>query len=406
MDAIPSVLLVHPGTQYGSRLAVQLQRLDYLGEFHTGFVFSDKSLLGRAFPLLPMRWKGKLANRRLSGVPAAKLQIYAWREIAALMALARSNNVEEVLFWRNKAFQRAIPDAALIRNDVVIGFDTSSWILAQRCQDLSKPFVLDQSIGHPAAKERMYTQLRRDFPDWGRNIPPKESSLLSNEKKEQILSNVIVCPSTFVAETLGQEGIPSAQIVVNPFGTDLTTFSPSDDPPPPAPFIFLFVGSVTARKGVPVLLQAWREVNLKNAELWIAGSGILPQGEITRGIPSSVRILGKRSRSEVAALMRLAHVFVFPSFFEGLAQVQVEALASGLPVVATRESGAADIVTHGINGWIIGAGNIAETAHALRTLRNDPSAVQKMREEAISRRDSLSWEAYGDRWAALLEKRI
>jgi glycosyltransferase involved in cell wall biosynthesis len=104
--------------------------------------------------------------------------------------------------------------------------------------------------------------------------------------------------------------------------------------------------------------------------------------------------------------MRLAHVFVFPSFFEGLAQVQVEALASGLPVVATRESGAADIVTHGINGWIIGAGNIAETAHALRTLRNDPSAVQKMREEAISRRDSLSWEAYGDRWAARLEKRI
>ena len=294
-----------------------------------------------------------------------------------------------------------IPDRWIEEATHVIGFDTSSWLLADRCRAIGRMFVLDQSIGHPRVGECVYSELRNRFPEWSDTIPRKSELHLACEDREHAAAHVIVAPSEFVRKTLLDQGVAEEKIRVIPFGTDLRMFRPAKSPPRP-PMVFLYAGALTARKGVPILLAAWKRASLgPRAELWLSGSGHLPPS-ITK--PKGVRLLGKLSRSELADAMRRAHVFVFPSLFEGLAQVQVEALATGLPVIGTVSSGAEDLVHPGETGFVLTAGSIDELANCLLELAANGDMVHTMREKCIASRWLRSWSRYGEQWFDLLSR--
>jgi glycosyltransferase involved in cell wall biosynthesis len=149
------------------------------------------------------------------------------------------------------------------------------------------------------------------------------------------------------------------------------------------------------------LLGAWKTAGLANSVLWIAGPGELPN-EVSKTLPSGVSLLGKQDRGQLAALMQKADAFVFPSNFEGMAIVQIEAMASGLPLIATRASGAEGLVEDGLTGFIIAAGNEDALADRMRRLATDAELLTKMKRNVMGHRDFLSWKRYGDQWLALL----
>jgi len=394
-----AALVAHPGTQYAPRLAAELYRHAALSRFVSGIAVPDDGFLGAVDKLMPAVLRRRWANRRVRGVPAARLKAFPRLEWAALRRLRRGEAAETVFAERNEAFQRAIPDRWIEEATHTIGFDTSSWLLAARTIALNRPFVLDQSIGHPRTKERIYSELRVRFPEWAETVPHKSQAHLDRERTEHEFASAIVAPSNFVKRTLAENGVNNGKVHIIPFGTDLQLFAP---PPSPSPgkVVFLFAGTLTARKGVPVLLQAWREAKLTGrAELWLAGGGRVP---LSAKSVEGVRWLGALSRVSMAETMRRAHVFVCPSFFEGLAQVQIEALAAGLPVIGTTASGAGEIVSPGETGMILEPGERAELVDALRTLSDDAERRRLMRERCIASRDSLSWAKYGQRWLHFL----
>jgi glycosyltransferase involved in cell wall biosynthesis len=368
-----------------------------LHRFWTGFALASDSPLRK---LLPKQLQQRIRNRVMD-IPQRRLRTLLMLDWRARRA-AKSVGEETAFFERNRVFQESIPDAEFLSADTVIGFDTSSWILAQRAKRAERPFVLDQSIGHPAAKEKVFQMLRERFPEWSESAPKKQTPFLQAEAEEHDLATHIVAPSEFVKTTLAAEGVDRSKVHVIPFGTDLDLFSPPtkrSGGQSGQPVIFLFVGGLTARKGLPVLLAAWQELSPQNAELWLVGSGKLPA---TEELPHSVKVLGPKGREDVASLMRAADVFVFPSFFEGLAQVQIEAMATGLPVIGTRESGATELVVEDETGSIVEAGNILALAESINRLAGDFQLRQQMQFNAIAKRDSLSWAVYGNRWASLL----
>ena len=401
----PDILLAHPGTQYSFRLAAELHQRGRLTEFHTGLALAGDSLVMRSWDRLPRALQRRAANRRLTALPFAKLHSYPLGELMTSVRGWWDGDGERVLHGRNARFQQSIPESAIRQANTVVGFDTSSWLLARRAKALGKHFILDQSIGHPAVKERVFAQIRERYPTWNFSVPRKADPYLGEEREEHALADVIVVPSSFVKQTLLEEGVAEAKIRIIPFGTDLQIFRPEDRPRPFGPVVFLFVGAVSARKGVPVLLEAWRRsaATATAAELWLVGSGRMPAHE-QASLPPSVKVLGMKSQADVAALMRRADVFIFPSFFEGLAQVQVEALASGLPVVATAEAGASELIRPGENGFLIPAGDALATAACIERLVVDVPLRGKLRQNAVSQREELSWRIYGDRWARLLEE--
>ena len=104
------------------------------------------------------------------------------------------------------------------------------------------------------------------------------------------------------------------------------------------------------------------------------------------------------------ALLSQCDVLVFPSYFEGLAQVQLEALAAGLPIIATDASGATDLIADSREGYIIPVGDAEALREAMLNFINSPADLAVMSPAARSCAERYSWEAYGDRWIDLLDQ--
>lgn len=166
------------------------------------------------------------------------------------------------------------------------------------------------------------------------------------------------------------------------------------------PFRMLFVGSLRAEKGLDTLLASFAqylEVQ-KTGELILVGKGVLldalKKQVAALGIETSVRFLGELSHSEVQKWYANVDCFVFPSVSEGFGLVLVEAMASGLPVIATRSAGALDIVEDTTSGLLVPIGDTKSLADAMCILANDSEFRQQLGDAARLRAQEFSLERH------------
>jgi len=275
--------------------------------------------------------------------------------------------------------------------------------LAERTLELGRKFILDRSIGHPLHFQRVLQTLRYQFPEWVDDLPSRLAELSRAEESEHRLADRIVVPSGFVRRTLVEQGIAAEKIFVIPFGVDLNAFRPASRPDTSRPLRFVFLGSLGARKGVPLLLQAWRLLAPASAELWLVGPVSARHARLIPALPG-LRLIGKVPHPELPALLSQCDVLVFPSYFEGLAQVQLEGMAAGLPVIGTEASGAADLITDGAEGYLIPVGDGGALCDALQRFMHSPGDLATMSRAARSTAERFSWDVYGNRWMNLLQQ--
>ena len=146
----------------------------------------------------------------------------------------------------------------------------------------------------------------------------------------------------------------------------------------------LFVGRLAAVKGVLVLLEAFAQV-LKthpDAHLTLVGDGAERariEAEAARlGVAGQIRFAGYLSQDEVARELAQADVFVLPSFAEGVPVVLMEAMASQLPVIATRIAGISELVEEGMSGHMVPPGDAQAFAGALEAVLGDAETRAQM----------------------------
>jgi glycosyltransferase involved in cell wall biosynthesis len=306
--------------------------------------------------------------------------------------------------WHRRAeiFQRSIPDRALAEATAVIGFDTASWILAERCSTLGVPFILDQSIGHPDAKLPVYQRIAQQFPEWTEGIEPRRPQVRVAEQREHDAAVRVVVASSFTRRTLVDYGVEPAKIRVNPYGVDIDQFN-APRRGNSGPLRFLFVGLVDARKGVPLLCDAWRKLDRADAELWLVGAATKQTKSRLPDLPG-LKFFDRVPHAEIPALMQHCDVFVFPSYFEGFGLVILEAMASGLPVITTTATAGPDILTEGEDGWVIEPGDLERLTERMACCIENPSMVREMGRMARATAERCTWTAYGDRWMQILSE--
>ena len=117
-----------------------------------------------------------------------------------------------------------------------------------------------------------------------------------------------------------------------------------------------------------------------------------------------LKVRGLVPHADVPTLLASCDVFVLPSWLEGFSLTLLEALASGLPVISTPNSGATDLVTAPVLGRIVAPGSVEELLAALESHLASPPDRVAVRAACVPLRSRFSWEAYGDRWAALLQE--
>ena len=142
-------------------------------------------------------------------------------------------------------------------------------------------------------------------------------------------------------------GIASEKIAVVGAGFDDGLFFAAPKKPPP-PVEVLYAGKLSLAKGVDLLVGAFAELERSDLHLHLAGSGSGPEEELCRRMaspyPSQISWHGQLSQVDLAALMRRCHLFVLPSFYEGLPLVLLEALASGCRLVVSDLPGCRELL--------------------------------------------------------------
>ena len=239
-------------------------------------------------------------------------------------------------------------------------------------------------------------------------IAPRERSttlpapLIRRMEREFELCDRIVVPSTLSHRSFTECGLGHKTVVVNP-AVDTEMFAPSPLPRERSLFRACFVGRVELAKGAGYLLQAWKRLSLPNAELVLVGNVMPEMDSLLRAYAdSSVRLRGFLSLPELTACYRESDLFAFPSVNEGLAQVLLEAMASGLPLVASDYSGAADLITHGKEGFIFPVRDVDRLAEAILWCYQHCDETQAMGRAARAKIESqFTLEHYNQRQIAL-----
>ena len=222
------------------------------------------------------------------------------------------------------------------------------------------------------------------------------------------LADLVLAPSAATAGEIERDyGVPRPRVLPNVTGGLAVAPAPPRAVDPGGGFL-LFVGRLRIRKGVEVLLQSLalrRDLPL----LMIAGDGEhrtrIEERAAALGLgPDRVRFVGRASAAEVRELLAGARALVVPSIYEGMPLVILEAMAAGLPVVASRVSGIPEVVEDGTTGWLVPCEDPDALARALAELSSDPAAARARGEAGRRRvarefRPELAAEIW-ERWVA------
>jgi len=213
----------------------------------------------------------------------------------------------------------------------------------------------------------------------------------------------VICVSEKVRDQVIEGAGPRVNATVVYNGVDPKMFSPADAEPGEP--LILCVGNLIPIKGHELLLRAFAAIQnqFPRLSLEIIGDGPerprLQKLADDLGIAAKVNFRGRQGRRQVADAMRRATVFGLPSRYEGLGCVYLEAMSAGKPVIACRGQGIEEVVDQGVNGCLIGAGDLQELTHTLTQLLQQPEMRRKMGQAA--RRTILQGYSLGHQAARL-----
>jgi colanic acid/amylovoran biosynthesis glycosyltransferase len=195
---------------------------------------------------------------------------------------------------------------------------------------------------------------------------------------------VVTCAKTNAAFLKRLSGAEAAdKVIVNYHGVDVSRFAPIErDPSRRSRFTVVSVGQLERYKGMHILIDACADLAQGGLDLecWIIGEGprrAALQQQIERlGLADRVHLTGALAHADVAARLRTADVFALASELAGrrrdvIANVIVEAMAVGLPVVASRIPGVEELIDDGATGYLVRPNRPAELAGAIRKLADN-----------------------------------
>jgi starch synthase len=219
--------------------------------------------------------------------------------------------------------------------------------------------------------------------------------IVDRELREYQLADRILVPSESARQSFIRRDIDAGRVVKVPYGVDISAFSvPIEERCPGA---VVSVAAVSLRKGQHHLIQAFRMLGTRNASLTLVGPVTPGWDKRLHLDQAGVRATGPVSRSRVIEELQRASVFVLASIEEGLALVIAQAMACGLPVIATEATGIRELITDGVEGIVVSDPPDAHTlAEAIGSLLSDTDRAQAMGAAARRKVESFGgWDRYG-----------
>ena len=270
--------------------------------------------------------------------------------------------------------------------------DCSLWQFMQ-AKRLGKACIYDMPICYYPAREKVLMELQRKYPNWipANWSPTTNDRLLEQKRQEMELADLTLVPCSYAAATI-RECYPHKDIALAPYGVDAEFWKPGTINNPSGPLRFMYAGQISLRKGIPLLIDAWSKAELRDAELVLVGSWLLADSK-RRSLPPSVKWFPPCSSQALRDWYRKSDAFVFPSFAEGFGLVLLEAMACGLPAIASEASIGPEIITAGC-GLISPTGDLDRLVELLRWFDRHRNELPAMGREARAQAARYTWSNY------------
>jgi glycosyltransferase involved in cell wall biosynthesis len=226
---------------------------------------------------------------------------------------------------------------------------------------------------------------------------------LARKDRELALADHIIVPSEFVRATLMESGDLRASIDVLPYGGPAPSATPRAASTSNEKLRLLFVGHLRQRKGLSYLFDAMRALD-RVASLTLIGPKPVDCAVLSEALARH-RWLGAVPYERVLEEMRGHDVLVLPSLIEGFALVILEAMAQGLPVITTPNSGASAVIEDGMDGYIVPIRD-SEAIVDRATRLADRAELSQMSAAALRKAGTMSWSNQERRFIELLRTKL
>ncbi len=378
------------------------------GRFH---IFDQAAQLHRHGLLHRLITATPVSIAKRWGIPPKKIDwllanfwtVFGQRQIAGVLS---SRFDSELWKFTHNTFSARLATRIPEGTDVLIGLSSLCYEAILEGKRRGIRTIVDHGSLHEASDREILLNESEKF-GFRFSGNSSQSWLIEKEDAEFRAADLIFALSNVAKRTLVKNGIAPEKIFVNHGGVSLDQFYPrgKDD----NVFRIIHCSNLTPRKGLHYLLQAFRELALPEAELWIIGPdhgirGDMKFQSLVRKLSTpNVFFKGPVAQPQLSTYFSQGSVFVLPSLADGFGLVVLQAMACGLPVIVSDMTGAADLVRGGETGFIVPAGETEGLKEKLQVLFDHQELCGEMgrRARAMVALDK-SWDQYGSRLAAFL----
>lgn len=324
-------------------------------------------------------------------------------KISTALALAAGMKLKEAPQYWNDLFDhwvaRRLPDTG--RCKVFIGWSGMSLYSLRKAKQEGKITVLERGSAHIRYQDEILSEEYRKF-GIRFSIDPHT---VEKELKEYEEADFISIPSTFVKKSFLENGLPERKLFLNPYGAS-TWFKPVETDFPRGGFRVLYLGNLTIQKGLIYLFQALEQLNIPGIEAWFIGK---VDEEMRQTVEKYARpnwkFFGFVNHYELPKYLSACDVGVIPSVQDGFGMVVPQMMSCGLPVIASTNTAAEDIIEDGNNGFIVPICSPQALAERLRQLHEDRDLLCRMKQRAAATgKGAFTWEQYGSRYVDFLNE--
>jgi glycosyltransferase involved in cell wall biosynthesis len=387
------VMLIHNARQYCHLTLKALHRVGILEVFYTSFA---TNLWQKLLPFFPGKLKRILSKRTFSGIPAKLIKHNPYLLLLEQRYKGDNEGTYKIVYvkfdvWAANQLRTKIAE-------VLIGYENVNLSTFKRAKELGMITVLDLAGIHHRKATVINTNL-----GLADNGTTPELSRWINHRKEVAYqyTDYILTLSNFAKESVLEAGLKADKVYVVNLGVNLNNFSPKLHYANVGKLRFLYVGTMTHRKGLELLLRTWSKINLADIELVLIGPMADAEDVLKQysGIYTYHPFLHHEALAEE---YRRADVFVFPSNHDSWAQTVIEALACGTPVITTENTGAKDAVLQG-GGLVIPAGDEDALKKSILYFYNNREQIEIMGRKGRQIAEQYTWENYHQQVIAAVE---
>lgn len=391
-------IVAHLGARLHYGVAEALNNKGMLGHLFTDLYLSRNSNLYRLFTELKQFNSFNLLNKamqRSSSIDSNMVTTFPLLGLRYWRELRKNAGHTDIFLKYNREFGSKVADRLSSLNfNAVYGFTGSSLEIFLKAREMGAQLFLEQMSAPLATSQTVIAYEHERWPGWQRNMGSSWNleEWRPREEKEWELADHIIVPSPYVEDQLSNYHLPDTSITRIPYAISLDHYLPKQKKfNGTRKLRVLYVGDLRLLKGTPYLLQAIDKVGNDRVELTCVGNNFLEEAKLAP-YRDKVHFTGPLPRSEVARWYEWADVMVMPSLCEGSAAVTYEAKVSGLPVIATFNSGA--WLEDGFDGIPIPVRSSDGIAEALERFLHSPNMVEEMSGNAIDKRYRFGRQRY------------